>query len=293
MQGQYTPTQFSCESNCPIFYAATRRQNLAPDSVASRVLCKFRHLQSGTAIARSDRMFQPSASISQTAPTCAGESIAAPNQTFFVAPTRRSPALDGVRRRLLRERRRRKVGRSYDMALELARVIPRYSRVLDVGCGNGYIAHHLSALLGNQVIGIDLDRMTEAPIDYRQFDGMRFPVGDQSVEAVLLCYVLHHAQDLGIVMSELRRVLRDEGLAVIYEDIPECWWDRFVCWTHNLKWQGRTGRCTFRLDSEWRSLFGFAGFELITERQLSRWRNLIHPVSRRFFLLKRKSAREE
>jgi len=199
----------------------------------------------------------------------------------------------GLLRRVRRERRRRKVGRAYDMALEIARVIPLHSQVIDVGCGNGYIAHHLSALLGSEVIGIDLNPITEAPIDYRQFEGTHFPVGNQSVDAVLLCYVLHHAQDLSVVMSELRRVLRAGGLTVIYEDIPECWWDRFVCWTHNLKWQRRTGPCTFRSKGKWRSLFGDSGFELITERELSRWRNLVHPVSRGFFLLKRKSAGEE
>src|ERR1051325_463016 len=61
----------------------------------------------------------------------------------------------GAQRRWRRERRRRLVGRSYDMALEVARVLPRGARVLDVGCGSGYIAHHLSALLGTRVKGID------------------------------------------------------------------------------------------------------------------------------------------
>lgn len=41
----------------------------------------------------------------------------------------------GLWRRLRRERRRRKVGRAYDMALEVARVIPLHSSVIDVGCG--------------------------------------------------------------------------------------------------------------------------------------------------------------
>ncbi len=241
-------------------------------------------------------MFEPTVSIPQPSATCTPYSseLLGPATSF---PDSRieseSRALTGLWRRLRRERRRRKVGRAYDMALELARVIPRHSRVLDVGCGNGYIAHHLSALLGKQVIGIDLDPTTEAPIDYREFDGMRFPVADESVDAVLLCYVLHHAQDINVVMNELRRVLRTDGLIVIYEDIPELWWDRFVCWTHNLKWQSRTGRCTFRPDSEWRSVFEFAGFELIIERELSRWRNLAHPVSRRFFLLAANTSRVE
>ncbi len=192
----------------------------------------------------------------------------------------------GLKRRWARERRRRKVGRAYDMALEIARVIPPGSEVLDVGCGNGFIAHHLSAMLGRSVIGIDLGSGAEAAIDYRQYDGARFPAPDESFSAVTLCYVLHHAQDVPTVLSEMRRVLRDGGLAVIYEDIPQSWWDRGVCWIHNRQWKNRTGPCTFRNESEWRALFKSFGFETVSERSLSRWRNLTHPVTRKFYVLR-------
>jgi ubiquinone/menaquinone biosynthesis C-methylase UbiE len=194
--------------------------------------------------------------------------------------------LRGLRRRWRRERRRRKVGRAYDMALEIANIIPRESSVLDVGCGNGYITHHLSAMLGANVVGIDLGETTEAPIDYRRFDGKHFPVADQSFDVVSLCYVLHHAQNIGGLLSELRRVLRAGGLAVVYEDIPNVWWDRFFCWTHDFKWHRRTGPCTFRDEQEWRQVFTSAGFEIVNERPLSRWRNLAHPVCRRLYALK-------
>src|SRR2546429_9779330 len=93
--------------------------------------------------------------------------------------------VDGIKRRLARERRRRKVGRAYDMALEIARTIPRGSEVLDVGCGNGYIAHHLSAILTTRVVGIDISETTEAPINYRQYDGKRFPLQDDSFDAIV------------------------------------------------------------------------------------------------------------
>jgi len=194
--------------------------------------------------------------------------------------------VSGIQRRWSRERRRRKVGRAYDMALEIARVIPRGSEVLDVGCGNGFIAHHLSAMLGTSAVGIDLANSADAPIDYRRYDGAQFPVMDHSVDAVLLCYVLHHAQDVRVVLNEMRRVLRDGGLAVIYEDVPQSWWDRGVCWVHNRQWRGRSGPCTFRLESEWRILFNSFAFEIISERQLSRWRNLSHPVARSVYVLK-------
>jgi SAM-dependent methyltransferase len=227
-------------------------------------------------------MFQPSASISGPSTPYAIESTKTPFEVVDAGP---GALFEGFQRRWRRERRRRKVGRAYDMALEIARHVPTNSRVLDVGCGNGFIAHHLSSLVGTSVIGIDLDPTTEAAIDYRRFDGRTFPVADRAVDAVLLCYVLHHAQDLIAIMGELHRVLSAGGIAVIYEDIPAAWWDRFVCWTHDLKWRKRTGRCKFRSATEWRKQFNSAGFEVVREQRLSRWRNLAHPVRRRLYVL--------
>jgi len=189
-------------------------------------------------------------------------------------------AVGGAQRRWRRERRRRLVGRSYDMALELARVLPQRSHVLDVGCGNGFIAHHLSALLGARVTGIDVRKSVDAPIDYASFDGAHFPAADDSFDAVLLCYVLHHAQYQPAFLREVRRVLRRGGLVVVYEDIPEAAWDAAACRVHDRAWRGRTGSCTFRLWEEWRRGFTSAGFEILSERRLSRWRNLTHPVRR-------------
>ena len=192
-----------------------------------------------------------------------------------------------IKRRFKRMRRRRKVGRAYDMALEVASVLPPRANVLDVGCGNGFIAHHLQGLLGTPVVGLDVgSNITTARINYVPYDGRHFPVRDESFDAVLLCYVLHHAHDPRLVLNEVSRVLRDGGVAIVYEDMPAIWWDRLVCWMHDRQWRGRTGPCTFQVEQGWRRTFSLAGFEIVKERPLSRWRNLAHPVSRRFFVLK-------
>jgi SAM-dependent methyltransferase len=151
---------------------------------------------------------------------------------------------------------------------------------------DGFIAHHLSAMLGRNVVGIDLAERVVAPITYHRYDGIHFPVRDQSVDVVLFCYVLHHARDAGVVLREAQRVLRDGGGVIVYEDIPRTAWDRAVCRTHDLRWRRRTGACTFREQLEWRGVFAAAGFEVIAERTLSRWRNLTHPVSRESYVLR-------
>ena len=191
-----------------------------------------------------------------------------------------------IKRRFQRMRRRRKVGRAYDMALEVARILPPRANVLDVGCGNGFIAHHLTGLLGTTVVGLDVSNSTSVHINYVPYDGRHFPLKDQRFDAVLLCYVLHHAQDAVLVLNEVSRVLRGGGVAIIYEDIPLLWWDWMVCWSHDRQWRDRTGPCTFQREHGWRKTFNLAGFEVVSERSLSRWRNVAHPVARRFYVIR-------
>ncbi len=217
--------------------------------------------------------------------------VGSQTEVYATAVATRGSLVDALKRRWAREKRRRKVGRAYDMALEIARLVPQGSEVLDVGCGNGFIAHHLSAMLGTSVIGIDVTDTTDAPIDFRHLDGERIPLADHSADAVLLCYVLHHAQDVSAVMNEIRRVLRAGGQVIIYEDIPATSWDKGVCWIHNQQWKGRTGPCSFRDESQWRELFRRSGFEVCSERSLSRARNLTHPVKRRLSSLRTVTAR--
>ncbi|MFN2530534.1 MAG: class I SAM-dependent methyltransferase [Pyrinomonadaceae bacterium] len=190
-----------------------------------------------------------------------------------------------IQRRWRRTQRRRAVGRAYDMALEIACSIPMGARVLDVGCGNGFIAHHLIVLRQATVVGLDVEQRPTAMIDYLRYNGRHFPFEAQSFDAILLCYVLHHAQDCSLILGEVGRVLRPGGLAVVYEDIPAGGLDRAVCWVHNRQWQRRSGPCTFRLAESWRRTFRTSGFDILSERPLSRWRNFAHPVSRRFYVL--------
>lgn len=191
-----------------------------------------------------------------------------------------------ITRRYQRMRRRRKIARAYDMALEISRILPRHIDLLDVGCGNGFIAHHLTSLLNANVTGIDVAESTACGIHYLKFDGRRIPLPAESFDALLLCYVLHHAADRDQLLGEIRRVLRVGGVAIIYEDMPRSPWDRLVCWTHDRQWRSRTGPCTFHCDNEWQKVFKDSGFAVVQQRKLSRWRNLAHPVARHFFVLR-------
>ena len=165
------------------------------------------------------------------------------------------------------------------------------SSVLDLGCGAGMLA--LLKRKGVTLAGVDLSSEGALASRRNGYDLTcaavltRLPFKDNSFDYVVSLDVLGHVafEEKDAVLSEIRRVLRPGGVAIIYEDIPATLWDRFICWTHDLKWRKRTGACTFRSESDWLKVFESAGFKIIHERQLARLRNLTHPVCRRFFLL--------
>ncbi|NBX16269.1 MAG: 3-demethylubiquinone-9 3-O-methyltransferase [Proteobacteria bacterium] len=94
-------------------------------------------------------------------------------------------------------------------------------RVLDLGCGGGFVAEEL-ARRGARVVGVDpasallsVARRHAAdnalPIEYREGTGERIPAGDGEFDAVICVDVLEHVAHLPVVLGEVRRVLKPQG----------------------------------------------------------------------------------
>lgn len=117
----------------------------------------------------------------------------------------------------------------YRRAIEL---LPR-SRVLDLGCGFGFLSLRL-ATLGADVVACDVDRGTvrllrrmadrlRARVSVLDTDGARVPLPSASVDAVVMLHVLEHvAHDEGVaLLAEATRLAsRRVVVAVPYEDRP-------------------------------------------------------------------------
>ncbi len=101
-------------------------------------------------------------------------------------------------------------------------------RVLDVGCGNGYVLSRY-ARAGARVTGIDLTargvgvcRLRFAQMGLRgtflQADAQRLPFADGAFDAVCSMGVLHHVPDTAGAVAEIRRVLQPGGkfISMVY-----------------------------------------------------------------------------
>lgn len=98
-------------------------------------------------------------------------------------------------------------------------------KVLDVGCGNGYVLANY-ARAGADVYGVDL---TEAAIsltrqrfglagltgDFRTANAEALPFPDDSFDCVCSMGVLHHTPDTERAVREVRRVLKPGGRLIV------------------------------------------------------------------------------
>jgi sterol 24-C-methyltransferase len=96
-------------------------------------------------------------------------------------------------------------------------------KVLDVGCGRGRVAHHVSKYTGAKVVGLNLDASQLAlASEHAQRDGMLgrqlefvhgnynkpLPFEDESFDALYHVQALTYAEDLVQLLKEMNRVLK-------------------------------------------------------------------------------------
>jgi SAM-dependent methyltransferase len=101
--------------------------------------------------------------------------------------------------------------------------------VLDFGCGTGYGTHRLCADARN-IVGVDisteaidaardqfLSKETETRLDYRVIETIELaplPFEDDSFDTAVSFQVIEHVHDVDTYLSEIRRVLRPDGVFV-------------------------------------------------------------------------------
>jgi SAM-dependent methyltransferase len=117
------------------------------------------------------------------------------------------------------------IDKSLNIRALLGQRAAEVASVLEVGCGTGAVLIELRALgVGREFHGIDYEnphehldpRVADADIPCQQYDGLRLPFEDASIDLVYATHVLEHVPDEQAFLAEIRRVAR----RFVYIEVP-------------------------------------------------------------------------
>jgi len=104
------------------------------------------------------------------------------------------------------------------------------SLMIDLGCGNGdYTRIYAKACGAREALGVDIDdrslkQANEKGIQTLKHDLNRpLPFSDNSVSAVVSTQIIEHLNDCDLFASEIFRIMRPRGFAVLATENLACW----------------------------------------------------------------------
>lgn len=157
--------------------------------------------------------------------------------------------------------------------LKFIEITPKM-KVLDLGCGSGYLTFPIAkenpetSILGLDIVTetlkhnvIDAKKQSFYNLEFKSYDGSIFPFDDETFDLVITRYALHHFPDIRQSMKEVARVLKPKGRLFISDPRPnECDITRFVDDYMQLK---KDGHIKFYSKDEWIDICGKCGFSVI------------------------------
>lgn len=108
-------------------------------------------------------------------------------------------------------------------------------KILDVGCGDGFITAKLGESTGARMSGVDISKYALRAAKQRgieakfaNLDSGRIPFADGCFDAVFCGDVLEHVFDTEHLLGEVKRVLKPGGFTVISVPNVAAWYNRII-----------------------------------------------------------------
>jgi len=178
-----------------------------------------------------------------------------------------------------------KAGR--EMCKDCAKFISEDSKLLDFGCGSGIIGKEFGRFFNSEVLGLDVIDNRIEPIPFIRYAGKNLSfLKDNSFDAALINFVLHHCQNPIELLKESKRVTK--GTIILYENLPEGLLSKLFCFLHGISFaclfQNNSNKGQFYTDGQWRKIFNDLGFEVVFSKKVSSWFN---PMKEQLYVLKK------
>jgi SAM-dependent methyltransferase len=161
---------------------------------------------------------------------------------------------------------------------QLLRHLPAAGLMLDIGSGYGHVGEVIARKAPTRsCLLMEPDHGPSPRVRCRignacwplRGDGRHMPFGDAIFDAAWTLFVLHHAEfvDQGVLLSEVRRVLRPGGVFVLAEDTPRTLdeYANAVRADERLNFEPAGAPHNYRSAVDWRSELPTRGFVVVDE----------------------------
>lgn len=185
---------------------------------------------------------------------------------------------------------------------------------LDIGTGLGHIVEHVvNEEEGKNVKFLAADP-TWKPLNrlkkraqkeysdkvlFMKAQGEHLPVKEKSLDGVTLFFVMHHIapEDQEQIMSEIDRVLKEDGMLFLTEDAPENEEEKKknAAWDRRLNFEPKDEAHYYKTNEEWLKFFDDHGYELVENIYFDEEspKKSEGTIRHRSYILKRKSKVSE
>jgi len=170
------------------------------------------------------------------------------------------------------------------MCFDCQGFIKEGSKILDLGCGSGIAAKNFQDFFKAKVIGADIRDNRLVKIPFQIIDGKNLPFEDNSVDVVLINYVLHHCQNPEELLKEAKRVSKR---IIIFEDLPEGFLAKLRCKIHQIIFPGGKKTFNFKKKEEWKKIFEKLDLKIIAQNQVFTKFSWLDPIKRIRFVLEK------
>jgi SAM-dependent methyltransferase len=149
-----------------------------------------------------------------------------------------------------------------------ARIAPHMT-VVDVPSGGAYISRYLSDA---ELIGLEPTKIfAELAVEWRQnvllYENDEFPLKDASVDRVVSIAGLHHIENKVRLFTEMRRILKSDGLVLLADIAEGSFVQRFL--DDFVGRYSATGHSGWYFSNITRSELKEAGLKIITDKPLN------------------------
>lgn len=154
--------------------------------------------------------------------------------------------------------------------------------LLDLGCGDMILTEFLHQHSGLKVTGIDTVDSNLSRLPLYLYDGDQIPFADNTFDASMVAYVLHHCHDIPAVLSEMKRVTKKK--VVIFEEIYDHGLAKYILNMHDFGNRFLSTKmnipCNFMKIGQWYDLFAKMGLNVDTCTRVYQYPmlNLTHQV---------------